>query len=269
MEHGESQLKKLGDADLAKIISGVHDAFKKRHPDMADIALPGQVTPIDTGTSAVNLLQRSLEEDMLTVFGCSREQIAKRASEIRPDTKAYVGPLEKGIFDRLQSVEHVYTSFPEGKIIRETVEIGGKTREQLEQELKQAGINISSYAEDMLHSRDFTTLKESQVLHTIRLRVRDLGLEGTPTINQVYARAGEFDLDPCPAEAGVYQRLKDIGQPLGEWYLMAMKQIADRDGDPSVFYLERGGDGLWLGGDWAGPDAGWDPGLEFVFSLRK
>lgn len=40
MNYTERELRKLGDNDLAKIIAGAHDAFKKRHPELGDIALP-------------------------------------------------------------------------------------------------------------------------------------------------------------------------------------------------------------------------------------
>ncbi len=60
MNYNERELRKLGDGDLAKIISGVHDAFQKRHPDMRDIALPvaaqaaskrePQLTPVEVLT---------------------------------------------------------------------------------------------------------------------------------------------------------------------------------------------------------------------------
>lgn len=43
LQHGERELSQFGDNDLAKIISGVKTAFQKRHPEMKDIALPGQV----------------------------------------------------------------------------------------------------------------------------------------------------------------------------------------------------------------------------------
>lgn len=82
--------------------------------------------------------QRNPEEDMPVVFECAEEQIARNISEIKKDTRAYVGPLMPGIFDKIQEydIEHVYTSFPEGKIRRETIEIGGKDAEALIEEMK-------------------------------------------------------------------------------------------------------------------------------------
>jgi len=74
--------------------------------------------------------KRNPEEDMPIVFGCEKSQIARSVSQIRPDTKAYVGKLVPGLFDLLQQskIEHVYTSFPEGKIRKEKNGIGDSAR---------------------------------------------------------------------------------------------------------------------------------------------
>lgn len=211
------------------------------------------------------------KEDMPIIFGCEKSQIARSPREVRADTKAYVGPLEPGIFDLLSryNIEHVYTSFPEGKIHRESLEIGGKTAQQLEAELEKAGVNISSYARDMLHSPNFTTLPNSEPLEIVRLTVGDLGFTEIATTEQIYERARQSGLDLCPAEVGPHLRLKDTDQLLGEWYYIGMKQIADSDGHPNVFRLGRGGGGVWLSGGWAGPGGRWRPGHGFVFGLRK
>ena len=215
--------------------------------------------------------QRNLEEDMPVVFGCEPSQIAHNPGELQPDTRAYIGPLVSGVFDRLQehNIEHVYTSFPEGKIRRQQIEIGGKTKEQLQNEMKQAGVNISSYAEDMIKSSDFTTLPVTQTLDTVRLKVGDLGLSGYPTTDQVYKKAQELGLELCPAEVGPHMRLQTKDQPSGDYYWIGMKQITDSAGYPGVFHLARLGDGLWLDDHWARPGSKWLPSLEFVFSLRK
>lgn len=214
--------------------------------------------------------QRNPEQDMPVVFGCSIDQIARRVGEINPDTKAYVGPLETGIFDKLpQSMDHIYTSFPEGKIKRQGVEIGGKSTGHLKDELKKAGINISSYVEVMLNSPDFTIFEDPQTLDTVRATVQGMGLKGPSTTDQVYARAKELGWDRCPPETGVCLRLQDKDQLLGNWYYIDMNPIVGRDGHPHVFGLGYNEDGLWLRGIWASPGIEWNPRSEFVFSLRK
>lgn len=206
--------------------------------------------------------QRNPEEDMPIVLSCERSQIARSLREIGPATKAFVGSLEPGIFAILAKykIEHIYTSFPEGKIDLETIEIGGRSAQQLETELKKAKINISSYARDMLHSKDFKTLPDPQPLEIVKLKVQDLGfVSGYPTTDQIYKRAHDLGLELCPAEIGPHLRLKDLNQSINEWYYVGMKPITGSDGDPHVFSLAHDEDGLWLRIPWAHPDGKWPP----------
>ncbi len=214
------------------------------------------------------LATRDQKADAPTVLDCQPEEIAWSVDQIQEKTKSYIGPLFFGIF-QLQNLENIYTSFPEGKIRKSDLEIGGKTKDELVAELKAKGMNIYENAQDMLDSPKFTTQPNPEQIDLVRLKVQDLGLPKGATTDQIYAKAEEFGLELCPAEVGPHQRLKDQDQSLGDWYRIAMKQIADRYGNPSVFYLEHYGDGLWLGYDWAGPGNRWGAGIEFMFRLRK
>ncbi len=215
--------------------------------------------------------QRNPEEDMPIVFECAKEQIAHTAKEIYKNTKAYVGKLEPGIFDAIQenNIEYIYTAFPEGKIRRDDVEIGEKTAKELEKEMKDANINISDYAQDMLRSKDFIVSKNPEQIALVRLRVKDLGFDTYATTEQLYKRAEELGLELCPAEVGPHYRLKYTDQPLGEWFYVGMKQISSRGTAPSVFSLVRRDDGLWLDDDWARPADEWGPADGFLFRFRK
>ncbi len=213
---------------------------------------------------------RNTEEDMLVIFECTKEDIAHVPSQITKDTKAYVGQLEPGIFQKLpEGLEHVYTSFPEKKIRRESVEIGGKTTEQLIAEMEAAHINISDYAKSMMKNRDFIPGKTREEATLIRLTVADLGFKTSATTDQIYERAQTLGLELCPPDTGPNYRLKYKDQPLNEWVRIGMKQIADSGGSPYVFRLERDVGGLWLRRSWASPDSAWIPDVEFVFRLRK
>ena len=213
---------------------------------------------------------RNTEEDMLVMFECTKDEIAHVPSQITSTTRAYVGQLEPGIFQKLpESLEHVYTSFPEKKIRRENVEIGGKSAEQLISEMEAAGINISDYAKSMLKSREFVPGKNPEEATLIRLTVADLGFKSNATTDQIYERAQILGLELCPADTGPSYRLKYRNQPLNAWIYMGMKQITGSGGGPSVFRLGRSVDGLWLDDDWATPLDTWHPDLVFVFRLRK
>ncbi|OHA52219.1 MAG: hypothetical protein A3A97_04925 [Candidatus Terrybacteria bacterium RIFCSPLOWO2_01_FULL_40_23] len=217
--------------------------------------------------------QRNPEEDMPIVFECTREQIAHTSQQINETTRVYVGKLEPGIFDKLQqyNIEHIYTKFPENRIRKETIEIGGKDVEILIREMRKKHININDYAMDMLESKDFTVLEETEDVVLVRLKVGDLGFPQNkyPTTDEIYTRIQELELELCPAEVGPRYCLQYTDQPVGEWFLIGMKQIAGRNGSPSVFNLGRNGGGLWLLDAWTEPSGEWRPDNEFTFRLRK
>ena len=175
----------------------------------------------------------------------------------------------KDIFKKFNHLEHIYTSFPEGKIRRENIEIGGKTVKQLEAELEKAEFKISPYAKHMMSSKDFKTEKKPEPVDLVRLKVRDLFGDKYSTTDELYKKAQEIGLELCPPEVAPHYRLKYANQPMNEWVSVAMKQIPDPDGRPSVFYLLHVADGVWLSRSWAEPTDEWLPGFGFVFRLRK
>ena len=213
---------------------------------------------------------RNPEEDMLIIFNCTKAQIATKVEDIKPNTKAFVGPLTPNIFQQLpETLEHIYTKFPEGRIKKETITIGGKSAKELIQEMHEAGINISNYAKDILQNPEFTTEKASEQATLIRLTVADMGFSKTATTDQIYERAKEFGLELCPPDTGPNYRLQYQNQPEGEWLDVGMKQITDPVSRPLVFGLERLVVGLWLLGSWAKPGSEWLPDRRIVFRLRK
>ncbi len=212
--------------------------------------------------------QRNPEEDALIVLECQADEIAHNQEEISEKTKAYIGPLSSGIFQKISHLKHIYTSFPEGKIRRGDVEIGGQNVKEIERRLEEKGINISGYAKDMLESDNFTTLDSRENMNLVRMKVGDMGFDSYPTTDEIYARAKELGLELCPAEVGPALRLQDTDQPLYEWYYIAMKQIAGRYGSPGVFLLGRSAGGLWLI-PWTNPDSKWNSGHQFVFRVPQ
>lgn len=213
---------------------------------------------------------RNPKEDAPVVFECQPNEIAWSQDEITKNTKAYVGPLFHDIFKTLAHVKHLYTSFPEGKITRQSLEIGGQTKDQLEAALERAGFNVSDYARSMMKSQDFTTERQKEQTDLVRLTVDALFNDGrTHTTDEVFSRAKEFGLELCPAEVGPHLRLSYKDQPLDEWIYVAMKQISGSGGYPYVFNVERDDGGSWLSYGWARPDNEWNPEDKFVFRLRK
>ncbi len=212
--------------------------------------------------------QRNPEADMPVVFDCTPNQIARTSADITEGTKAYVGKLGASVFDKIRefTIEHIYTRFPEGKIHRYTVPLGGKTVERFKSKLTPPKYYISDWANQLLESGDFMVLKGTETADLVRLSVADLGFPDGATTDQIYQKAEELGLELCPAEVGPQLRLS-TDDP--DYMLIAMKQITDRGGGPDVFYLYSGGGELGLSADGAEPDRRWGPGNRFVFLLRK
>lgn len=208
--------------------------------------------------------QRNHKEDAPIVFDCAPSEIAWKKEDITETTKAYIGPLFPGIFQR--NLEDIYISFPEGRIEKYHIEIGGKTKEQLKSELTPPKYYVFDWANQLMEHRDFTVLKETEHADLVRLTVKDLGFDQGATTDEIYKKAIFLGLELCPAEVGPYLRLSYSG---GDWMYIAMKQITGRDGDPGVFSLNRYEAELRLHGSGAEPEDRWGADDQFVFRLRK
>lgn len=223
-------------------------------------------------------------EDAPVVLDCDPGEIAWNRHEVSTHTKAYIGPLFPGIFEEFSGLEHIYTSFPEGKITRDEVVIDTKDRKELLEAMKKQGINISSYAQEMIESPDFMPTQSglnsikrlfkgerspiTETVDIVRLKVRDFGFTNYPTTTELFAKAEEFGLELCPAEVGPQYRLQQTDQPMDNWFYIGMKPLV-ASGDPDVFRLAHGSRGLWLSHYWAVPGSSWGLADEFVFRFRK
>lgn len=221
-------------------------------------------------------------EDAPVVLDCDPGEIAWNRHEVSTHTKAYIGPLFPGIFEEFSGLEHIYTSFPEGKITRDEVVIDTKDRKELLEAMKKQGINISSYAQEMIESPDFMPTQSglnsikrlfkgerspiTETVDIVRLKVRDFGFTNYPTTTELFAKAEEFGLELCPAEVGPQYRLQQTDQPMDNWFYIGMKPLV---ASVLVFSLAHLSDGLWLHDHWARPDRRWPLDHEFVFRFRK
>ena len=215
------------------------------------------------------LATRNSKEDAPLVFDCDHEQIARKKKDIHENTKAYVGRLFPGIFQK--NIEHIFTSFPEGKMEKYQIKIGGKNKNQLEEELESQNIefgwakeSLLKWAKENLLSReDFTTLENEEECELIKLKVKDLGFPSGATTDEIYQKAEELGLELCPAEVGPQLRLQSKSK---ERIFIAMKQI--RDDYPFVFELTSFCEQLGLGGYIARSGKQWVGYDQFVFRFR-
>ena len=231
---------------------------------------------------------RNAEEDILAIFDCPKEQIAHTPLEINADTKAYVGSLVQKdkdgviipIFDLLlESIEHIYTSFPGGKVRREQIELGGRRLEDFEQAVESAGNELWGEASFMLKSQEFkrslyvddacTKLKSREQAKFIRLTVADLGFPGGATIKEIFDRKDELGLEFCSSGTGPEYRIQYTDQPDNEYVAIGMQTISDASGKPRVFTVCRRVGVSRLSVGWARPDGEWNADNQFLFRPRK
>lgn len=215
--------------------------------------------------------QRNPEEDMPIVFGCSKDQIARSPDEVNDNTKAYVGSLvhydNNGkiipIFKKIGHLEHIYTTFPERKIRFQDIAIGGKTVQELMEELEsdQRKVNLDYRVYDIIESPDFTTLKNPKTLSIIILEIQDLGFStegiklpeggtvfpGRPTIDRVYAKIKELGLELCPAETGLCMRSGYTNEHMA--LHIGMEPIIATYNLPHILELQWGPYGLKIEGN--------------------
>jgi hypothetical protein len=98
------------------------------------------------------------------------------------------------------------------------------------------------------------------------LSVAELGFEGeSAPLVEVYARALELGLEPCPAEVALQLRLQYADQPVGEFLHIAMKPLATERGDLVGLSVANGGAGLLLIGSDGRPDLTVPSTVRFVF----
>ena len=130
---------------------------------------------------------------------------------------------------------------------------------------KDGGFQVSGWANDMLGQSVFTAATEETEVDLVVVSVAELGFKGGAYTRDIYKRAQEFGLELCPSEVGPQLRLQYKDQPMEEWLLIGMEPITDSDGILGVFYVERDGHDLWLGGYDGRPGCFWHGCYRWVF----
>ena len=220
------------------------------------------------------LLHKGNKKDALREFAISQARhILQAAGVVDPAIKDHgvaVKPEE--------SVEKPFYMIPEGEVVKFIQEIGGKSAEQLEAEVKSTGREVTIYASDSIHSPKFEVLDEVTPQELAKFPVRALRFRGNPTTRQLYEKipqtrcridGEEYILELPRAEVGPHKAIADKDQALNDWYYVMHEPITGRHGDPGVFEVEHDSVGRFLYGRWASPDDRWAPDDQLVVALRK
>lgn len=146
---------------------------------------------------------------------------------------------------------------------------GLKTAEDFRRAIKDNGMKIGDWANDILGQPGFTVADEETEIDLVCLTVAELGFKDGARRDKIYTEAQKFGLQLCPAEVGPQLRLQYKDQSSGEWIFVAMDPITASGGGLRVFRVGRDGRGLWLDGDYGNPGSFWGGGDRWVFARRK
>lgn len=199
--------------------------------------------------------------ELLAHFGVNSEhfeKLRKASSWVQQQVAQAIIASEESYFtERFKKIFETFKAIKLG-----TYGDASKFRKALEK----AGIQIGSWGSDILNK---VTVGPRESIELVRVTVAELGFAKGATRQEIYQRAFDLGLSLCPAEVGPQLRLQYKDQPMGEWLLIGMEPIADSDGYPLVFLVERGRYGLWLSGRYGLADGFWNPDGVWVFARRK
>jgi hypothetical protein len=158
---------------------------------------------------------------------------------------------------------------PELKIFK-TLKLGTvKTADDFREAVKDKGMCIGDYANDILGKPAFTAAAEETEVDLVVISVAELGFKGGAKREDIYSRAKELGLQLCPSEAGPQLRIQYADQPKDEWLVIATEPITDSDGALRLFDVRHDDGDMWLSSYDDSPDPFWCGRSRFVFVLPR
>ena len=229
--------------------------------------------------------QRSPElriKDLAIMLECKEEQIARAPEEITPETKAYVGrvlvkdarfkvfPLFTALPEA--ALEHLYTSFPEGRVQVEKFEDVLKSGDQHALGLEAAGIEIDEYTQTILDALPFPVGNAKEVALLVRLRLRDFGFTKNPAWFQIDRRRAELGLEECSPGIGLAYVKKYGAHLMGQDMYIGTPPLPGHDNYSNLFEVyHRFEQAVLLGAstDEANSSERFDVDHHIVFRIQK
>lgn len=170
-------------------------------------------------------------------------------------------------------------TYPHCPFVSRTVQIGGKTKTELLQQLTDNGVQINDAGKILFASDRFPTTDRPTQIETIELTVRHLGFTEGAKLPEIFATATQLDLRLCPIELGPHVRLQFLDQSEGcEGHAVtqhcappgsitiASEPVTSDHTFPKGFYLRRINGTLWLRGYRCDNEHVWDPSDRFLFA---
>lgn len=130
------------------------------------------------------------------------------------------------------------------KHLWKSISVGGKSTEKLMKELVAKGFNLGDYAKSMTNHKQFTASSKAKKVDFAKKSLKEYGFTGKTfsELLEFFRHHSLYEL--CQPEDAYYLRMAYTDQPKGEWVRLAMDTIPDSVGNPNVFDLEHGDDGI-------------------------
>lgn len=146
---------------------------------------------------------------------------------------------------------------------------GLQSQDDFQRALLFKNCRITSWTKDIMGKAEFTVASGETEIDLVAASVAELGFMDGAQCQEIYERAREFGLEPCPPEVGPQLRLQYKDQPEGEWLLIAMEPIIGTDGRLLVFSVGHDEYGPCLTSGDGRPEAYWREFNRWVFLRRK
>ncbi len=132
------------------------------------------------------------------------------------------------------------------------------------------GYRVSSWAKEMLNSKDFKPTKGIEYQIAI-VNGSDIPEPRTTAMIREYAAEKGYQTPNAEVACLLKQTMSyDEMKEMGLWYIVTMHEpIKDSDGDPLLLDSDRFDDGRWLLAVYDGPDGNWDDGGGFAFAVPQ
>ncbi|MGO1727180.1 hypothetical protein [Glutamicibacter ardleyensis] len=141
----------------------------------------------------------------------------------------------------------------------QAVAIGGLSRSALKVKLRDRGIQLNDFANQLVLHPVFDDVEAPTMKYFATRKLADLGLNDGASLSGVFSAAQRHHLSLCPVTAGPYLRLAYTNQPTSKHSVLnvgnapegslTVASVALGDDDfPKGFYLRTVDDQQWLRG---------------------
>lgn len=150
------------------------------------------------------------------------------------------------------------------KIFKE-ISIGGLTKEQLLQQLVEAGIQFNKYAHTLFEHPSFFPDDKVTKVQLVKIKPADFNLSNPCSYQEIVTQASRLGLSLCPLYLAAFLRLECLDQPEGPYFTIASAKPENDKSYPNGFYIRNLEGVLWLRGYRADDYCEWPSENEFIF----